>query len=47
VVAPQTLNRGREYQIRFTADKPGIYSLICDTHAPTMTANILVLPKLS
>ena len=47
VVAPQTLNRGREYEIRFAADKPGIYSLICGTHAPTMTANILVLPKLS
>jgi plastocyanin len=37
-------NRGREYNLTFTADQAGYYTLICDTHGPTMTANILALP---
>lgn len=36
-----TINRGREVIVDFTADQAGHYKLICLTHAPTMTADIL------
>ena len=39
------MNRGREYKLAFEASRAGIYRLVCDTHAPTMTANITVLPR--
>jgi plastocyanin len=39
-----TVKRGELHQIQFTADKPGLYQLICVDHAPTMTTNITVLP---
>lgn len=39
------LNRGREYQFTVSATKAGVYRLICSTHAPTMTAEIVVLPR--
>ena len=39
-----TLNRGRQYEIEFTADQAGYYSWECANHSPTMTAKILVLP---
>ncbi len=38
-------NRGREYTVRFLADKVGAYQLTCSSHAPSMTATFLVLPK--
>lgn len=41
VVANTTLNRGRELSVTFTADQTGHYKLICATHGPTMTADIL------
>ncbi len=44
-VAEFEMNRGREYKISFTASEPGVYILHCDTHDPTMTAYILVLPR--
>ena len=37
--------RGVTYTFGFTAEKVGLYKLICTIHAPTMTANILVLPR--
>jgi plastocyanin len=40
-VANVTLNRGREISLNFTADQVGHYKLICATHGPTMTADIL------
>ncbi len=40
------MNRGREYKLAFEASQAGIYRLVCDTHAPTMTANITVLPRI-
>lgn len=40
-----TLNRGRQYEITFSADKPGYYTWECATHSPTMSAKILVLPS--
>jgi plastocyanin len=42
---PMDAQRGREYKFSFTASQAGVYRLVCDTHAPTMTANILALPK--
>ncbi len=39
------MNRGREYDISFTASAAGVYNLICTEHEPTMTARILVLPR--
>jgi plastocyanin len=45
VVAKAMWNRGREYHISFVAEKPGAYQLICSSHAPTMIATFLVLPR--
>ena len=39
------MNRGREYDLSASLDKAGVYRLICSTHAPTMTAEIVVLPR--
>jgi len=39
-----TMNRGREYTLNFTADQAGYYTMHCDNHAPTMSAQILALP---
>jgi plastocyanin len=39
------MNRGREYQISLRVTKAGVYRLICETHEPTMTAEIVVLPR--
>lgn len=44
VVSKTKWNRGREYQISFVAKKVGTYHLACSTHAPTMAANIVVVP---
>ena len=38
-----TLNRGRQYEIEFTADQAGYYTWECANHHPTMSAKILVL----
>ena len=43
-VAEVVMNRGREYEVKFTADQTGYYSLLCDEHSPTMSAQILSLP---
>ncbi len=45
VVPTATWQRGREYRVSFVAEKVGTYRLTCLTHAPTMTANILVMPR--
>lgn len=37
------MERGREYKLSFVATQPGTYRLLCDTHGPSMTANILSL----
>ena len=39
------MNRGREYDLSASLEKAGVYKLICSTHAPTMTAEIVVLPR--
>jgi plastocyanin len=45
VVPPATWQRGQEHRVSFVAEKMGTYRLTCSTHAPTMTATILVLPR--
>jgi plastocyanin len=45
VVAEIEMNRGREYNMRFTPEKAGVYRLICNEHEPSMTAEIVVLPR--
>jgi plastocyanin len=45
VAAVTVWNRGREYKIAWVAEKPGPYELTCLTHAPTMSATFLVLPR--
>lgn len=44
VLEPQDLQIGREYELEFVAEKPGIYRLICLQHSPTMNMVITVLP---
>jgi plastocyanin len=41
VVESFTINRGREDTVNFTADQTGHYKIVCMSHAPTMTADIL------
>ncbi|MGH7331549.1 MAG: cupredoxin domain-containing protein [Candidatus Rokuibacteriota bacterium] len=38
-------NRGREYRVRFRVDKMGTYQLVCSSHAPSMAASFVVLPR--
>ncbi len=45
-VVPKAIwNRGREYHVRFVAERAGPYQLLCSSHAPSMTATFLALPK--
>ncbi len=45
VVAKTTWNRGREYQVSWVAEQPGAYHLTCTSHAPSMGATVLALPR--
>jgi plastocyanin len=45
VVPSATWDRGKEYRVSFVAEKVGTYRLICAIHAPSMAANVLVLPR--
>jgi plastocyanin len=45
LTTPQTLNRGRFLDISFTADRPGIFQLICTNHEPGMRGWLIVLPR--
>lgn len=45
VVPKRKWHRGREYEVSFVAKQPGSYHLACSTHAPTMNATFLVLPR--
>jgi plastocyanin len=31
--------------VTFTADKPGIFQIVCATHHPTMVAELIVAAK--
>ncbi len=45
VVAEAEHNRGRQYEITFTADKVGMYQLHCAEHKENMRAVITVVPN--
>lgn len=38
------VKRGELTTVEFTAGKPGIYKIICATHAPSMVGHMVVLP---
>ena len=40
-----TANRGQVVRVEFKADKPGVYPVVCTTHAPSMRGEIVVLPR--
>lgn len=40
-----TLKRGHAHQVTFTADKVGIFGIICSTHKPSMAGELIVMPK--
>ena len=40
-----TLKRGHVMQIQFKAEKPGVYPIVCNTHQPSMRAEVVVLPR--
>jgi plastocyanin len=39
-----TVKRGELTTVTFTADKAGVFRLICGTHQPSMVAELIVLP---
>ncbi len=45
VVAEKEHNRGRQYEITFTASQTGMYQLICSEHKEFMRAIITVVPN--
>ena len=38
-----TITRGKITRVTFTADKAGIFKILCSTHLPTMTGYLVVL----
>ena len=44
-VAKFTVERGKLATVEFTAGKPGVYEIICNTHAPNMKGQMIVLPR--
>lgn len=40
-----TARRGRLTTVTFTADKAGIFRIVCHDHRPSMEAQLLVLPR--
>ena len=39
------VKRGQLSKVTFTADKPGIFKVICSAHQPSMTADLVVLAR--
>lgn len=42
---PVDLNRGRSTDITFTADKAGMFQIVCSNHEPAMRGWLIVLPR--
>lgn len=40
-----TLKRGHAHRVTFTADKVGIFGIMCSTHKPSMSGELIVMPK--
>jgi plastocyanin len=45
IVDSFSVKRGEITRITFTASKPGLYSIICTKHVPSMRGTLVVLPK--
>jgi plastocyanin len=45
IMNPSRWDRGREYAVFVQTQKAGSYRLECKSHAPSMTATIMVLPR--
>lgn len=39
------VKRGQLNRVTFTADKPGVFRIICALHQPSMTGQLVVLPS--
>ena len=39
-----TVTRGEATTVKFKAGKPGVYKVVCQTHPPNMTGQMIVLP---
>ncbi len=40
-----TVKRGQAHRTTFTADKVGVFGIICGTHGPSMSGELIVMPK--
>jgi plastocyanin len=40
-----TVKRGQAHSATFTADKVGIFGIICGTHKPSMSGELIVMPR--
>lgn len=40
-----TVRRGQAHRVNFTADKVGIFGIVCGTHKPSMSGELIVMPK--
>lgn len=40
-----TVKRGQAHRVTFKADKVGIFGITCSTHAPSMSGELVVMPK--
>jgi plastocyanin len=40
-----TVKRGQAHRVTFVADKPGIFGIVCGTHQPSMSGELIVMPK--
>lgn len=40
-----TVKRGQAHRVTFTADKVGIFGIVCSTHSPSMSGELIVMPK--
>mgnify|MGYP003394295011 CR=1 FL=1 len=39
------VKRGQAHRITFTADKAGVFGILCSTHKPSMSGELVVMPK--
>lgn len=40
-----TVQRGHAHRVTFTADKVGIFGIVCSTHKPSMSGELIVMPR--
>ena len=39
------LKRGQAHRVTFKAEKAGIFGIVCSTHQPSMSGELIVMPK--